>query len=184
MLCFMTGKCQQLVPGSIMKKFLKWLGLVVVSLIAILVFAIIYAYFASERELARQYKVAETLSVSLPTEAAEIEEGHRLAHITGCTHCHGANLAEPSVIDIPGIARFVPPNISRIVPTMSDAQLVGLLRRGVKVDGTSTWLMPAEMFRHLHDDDVARILAWVRTVPASGEVAGKTNIHLMGRALV
>jgi len=167
-----------------MKKFLKWLGIVAVSFLAIVVVVMIYAYSASEREFARQYKVAETLSVSLPTDAAEIEEGHRLAHITGCTHCHGANLAEPSIIDIPGIARFVPPNISRIVPTMSDAQMVGLLRRGVKIDGTSAWLMPAEMFRHLHDEDVARILAWVRTVPASGEVAGKTSIHLMGRALV
>jgi len=167
-----------------MKKFLKWLGIVAVSFLAIVVVVMIYAYSASEREFARQYKVAETLSVSLPTDAAEIEEGHRLAHITGCTHCHGANLAEPNAIDIPGIARFVPPNISQIVPTTSDAQLVGLLRRGVKIDGTSAWLMPAEMFRHLHDEDVARILAWVRTVPASGEVAGKTNIHLMGRALV
>jgi len=167
-----------------MKKFLKWLGIVAVSFIAIVVVVMIYAYSASEREFARQYKVAETLSVSLPTDAAEIEEGHRLAHITGCTHCHGANLAEPNAIDIPGIARFVPPNISQIVPTTSDAQLVGLLRRGVKIDGTSAWLMPAEMFRHLHDEDVARILAWVRTVPASGEVAGKTSIHLMGRALV
>ena len=167
-----------------MKKFLKWMGIVVVSFIAIVVFAMIYVYFASEREFARQYQVAETLSVSLPTDAAEIEEGHRLAQITGCTHCHGANLAKPSVIDIPGIARFVPPNISRIIPTMSDAQMVGLLRRGVKVDGTTAWLMPAEMFRHLHDQDVARILAWVRTVPASGDVAANTSIHLLGRALV
>jgi len=167
-----------------MKKFLKWLGIVAVSFIAIVVVVMIYAYSASEREFARQYKVAETLSVSLPTDAAEIEEGHRLAHITGCTHCHGANLAEPNAIDIPGIARFVPPNISQIVPTTSDAQLVGLLRRGVKIDGTSAWLMPAEMFRHLHDEDVARILAWVRTVPASGDVAGKSSIHLLGRALV
>jgi cytochrome c553 len=167
-----------------MKRFLKWLGIVVVSFIAIAVFAMIYVYFASEREFARQYQVAETLSVSLPTDATEIEEGHRLAHITGCTHCHGANLAKPSIIDIPGIARFVPPNISRIVPTMSDAQMVGLLRRGVKVDGTTAWLMPAEMFRHLHDQDVARILAWVRTVPASGDVAGNSSIHLLGRALV
>ena len=167
-----------------MKKFLKWLGLVVVSVIALLVFAIIYVYFASERELARQYQVAETLSVSLPADAAEIEEGHRLAHITGCTHCHGADLATPGPIDIPGIARFVPPNISKIIPTMSDAQLVGLFRRGVKLDGTSVWLMPSEMLRHLHDQDVARILAWARTVPASGTIAEKTSIHLLGRALV
>jgi len=47
-------------------------------------------YFASERAFAHQYQVAETLSVSLPTDAAEIAEGHRLAQITGCTHCHGA----------------------------------------------------------------------------------------------
>jgi cytochrome c553 len=167
-----------------MKKFLKWLGLVVVSLIAIVVFAIIYVYFASEREFARQYHVAETLSVSLPTDAAEIEEGHRLAHITGCTHCHGANLAEPDIIDLPGIARFVPPNISQIIPSLTDAQLVGLLRRGVRADGTSVWLMPAEMFRHLHDQDVARILAWVRSVPANENVTAKTRIHLLGRALV
>ena len=167
-----------------MKKFLKWLGIVVASVVAIVISATIYVYFASELEFARQYQVAETLSVSLPTDAAEIEEGHRLAQITGCTHCHGANLATPSTIDIPGIARFVPPNISQIIPTMSDAQMVGLLRRGVKVDGTTVWLMPAEMFRHLHDQDVARILAWVRTVPASGDVAGKTSIRLLGRALV
>ena len=167
-----------------MKKFLKWLGFVAVSSIAIVIFAIIYVYFASEREFARQYKVAETLSVSLPTEAAEIEEGHRLAHITGCTHCHGANLADPGTIDIPGIARFVPPNVSQIIPTMSDAQLVGLLRRGVKLDGTSAWLMPSEMFRHLHDQDVARIIAWVRTVPANDRVTEKTRIRLLGRVLI
>jgi len=37
-----------------MKKFMKWLGIVVVSFIAIVVFAMIYVYFASEREFARQ----------------------------------------------------------------------------------------------------------------------------------
>lgn len=167
-----------------MKKFLKWLGFVVVSVIALVIFAIIYVYFASEREFARQYQVAETLSVPLPTDAADIEEGHRLAHITGCTHCHGADLATPDTIDIPAIARFVPPNASQIIPTLSDAQLVGLLRRGVRSDGTSLLMMPAQMFRHLHDDDIARILAWVRTVPASGEVAGKSSIRLLGRVLI
>ena len=45
-------------------------------------------------------------------------------------------------------------------------------------------MMPAQMFRHLHDDDVARILAWARTVPASGAASGQTNIRLMGRALI
>jgi len=167
-----------------MKKFLKWLGFVVVGLVAIVIIAITYVYFASEREFARQHMVAETLSVPLPTDAAEIEEGHRLAHITGCTHCHGDNLTGGPAIEIPPLASFVPPNITSTIPEMSNAQLLGLLRRGVKRDGTGVWLMPSEMYRHLHDADLARIIAWVRTVPPAEGVTGKTRIHLMGRVIV
>ena len=76
-----------------MKKFFRWLGFVVVGLVAMVILAIAYVHFAFEREFARQYMVAETLSVPLPTDPAEIDEGQRLAHITGCTHCHGDNLA-------------------------------------------------------------------------------------------
>ena len=167
-----------------MKKFLKWLGFVAAGVVAIVIVAVIYVYFASEREFARQYMVAETLSVPLPADPVEIEEGHRLAHITGCTHCHGANLAGGLPIDIPPLARFVPPNITSTIPEMSNAQLAGLFRRGVKRDGTGVWLMPSEMYRHLHDVDLARIIAWVRTVPPSEGVTGKTRIHLMGRMIV
>ena len=167
-----------------MKKFLKWLGFVVVAFVAIVIFAISYVYFASEREFARQYMVAETLSVPPPTDPIEIEEGHRLAHITGCTHCHGTNLAGGPPIDIPPLARFVPPNITSTIPEMSDAQLAGLFRRGVKRDSTGVWLMPSEMYRHLHDADLARIIAWIRTVPPAEGVTGKTQVHLMGRVVV
>jgi len=166
------------------KKILRWLGFVVIGLIAVVILAIAYAHFAFEREMARQYQVAETLSVPLPTDPAEIEEGHRLAHITGCIHCHGADLAGGPPIDIPPLARFVPPNITSTLPEMSNAQLVGLLRRGVKLDGTGVWLMPSEMYRHLHDQDLARLIAWVRTVPQSKAVTGKTQVHLMGRMIV
>jgi cytochrome c553 len=166
------------------KKILKWLGFVVVGLVALMILAMAYVHVAFKREMARQYQVAETLSVSLPTDAAEIEEGHRLAHITGCTHCHGDDLAGGPPIDIPPLASFVPPNITSIVPEMSDAALVALLRRGVKRDGTGVWLMPSEMYRHLHDQDLARIIAWVRSVPQSNRDAGKTQVHFMGRMVV
>ena len=83
-----------------MKKFLKWLGFVVLGLIAVLVFALLYVNFAFDREMARQYRVAETLSVPLPTDPNEIAEGKRLAQLTGCIHCHGENLEGGAAIDI------------------------------------------------------------------------------------
>jgi len=167
-----------------MKKFLRWLGFVVVGLVVLVVIAIGYVHFAFDREMARQYMVAETLSVPLPTDSGEIEEGHRLAHITGCTHCHGDNLTGGPPIEIPPLASFVPPNITSTIPEMSNAQLTGLLRRGVKRDGTGVWLMPSEMYRHLHDADLARIIAWVRTMPPAEGVTGKSRFHLMGRVVV
>jgi cytochrome c553 len=167
------------------KKFLRWLGFVVLGVVAVVVFAIMYMHFAFEREFARKYKVsAETLSVSLPTDPSEIAEGKRLAQLTGCTHCHAENLAGAVPVDIPGVARFVAPNLTTMLPTYSDAELVALLRRGVKRDGGGAWLMPSQMFRNLHDDDLARIIAWVRTVPATDGITERTQIRLMGRAIV
>jgi cytochrome c553 len=166
------------------KKILKWLGFVVVGLIAALILAIAYVHFAFEREVSRQYKVAETISISLPTDSAEIAEGKRLAQITGCTHCHGETLTGAEPVDIPGMARFVAPNLTTILPRYSDAELVGLLRRGVKRDGTGAWFMPSQMFSHLHDDDLARIIAWARTMPAADGITERTQIHLIGRTVV
>jgi cytochrome c553 len=167
------------------KKFLRWLGFVVLGLVAVMVLAIAYMHFAFEREYVRKYKVvAETLSVPLPTDAAEIAEGKRLAQLTGCTHCHAETLAGAVPVDIPGMARFVAPNLTTILPAYSNAELVSLLRRGVKRDGTGAWLMPSQMFRNLHDDDLARIIAWVRTVPATEGITGQTQIRFMGRFIV
>jgi len=166
------------------KKFLKWLGFAVIGLVALLVLALMYVNYAFNREMARQYMVAETLSVPLPTDAKEVAEGKRLAHLTGCISCHGQELEGAFVVEIPGAARFIAPNISKVLPAYSDAQLVGLLRRGVKLDGTGAWLMPSEMFQHLHDDDLARIMAWLRTVPAREGTPERTRIHVMGRAII
>jgi cytochrome c553 len=166
------------------KKFLRWLGFVVLGLIAVVVFAIAYMNSAFEREYVRKFKVAETLSISLPTDPAQIAEGKRLAQLTGCTHCHGENLSGAVPLDIPGWVRFVAPNLTTALPAYSDAELVGLLRRGVKRDGTGAWLMPSQMFRHLHDEDLARIVAWIRTMPASDGITERTQVHLMGRFIV
>jgi cytochrome c553 len=170
--------------GVHLKKFLRGLGFVVLGLLALAIFAIVYVHFAFEREMAKQYQVTETLSSSLPTDPAEIAEGKRLAELTGCTHCHGETLTGAEPVEIPGMARFVAPNLTRVLPAYSDAELVGLLRRGVKRDGTSAWFMPSQMFSHLHDEDLTRIIAWARTVPPGDGITEHTQIHLLGQIVV
>jgi cytochrome c553 len=170
--------------SDIVKKFFKWTGLVVAALAGLVLVAIVSVYALSAHQMHRQYAVSAPTPLTLPTDAAEIAEGKRLAHVTGCTHCHTENLTGAVPLEIPNVVRFVAPNITAIAPKYTDAQLIALLRQGVKLDGTSVYFMPSEMFRHLDDVDLARIIAWVRSVPAATGITGQTEVHLIGRAII
>lgn len=167
-----------------MKKFLKILGFVVAGLVAIVLAGIAYVFIASGRELAFEHRVTQNAPLVIPTAAAEIAEGERLAITTGCLHCHRDDLGGQLVHDFPNIARFVAPNISAKLASYSDAQLDAAIRHGVKSDNTGMLFMPAEMYRHLADADAARIIAYLRTVKAVEGTKDTMVIRPLGRALL
>jgi cytochrome c553 len=147
--------------------------------------AFAWLYFASERELAREFTVQDGAVLMIPAGATDIAEGERIARLAGCQHCHGDTLAGGLVDDIPNLIRLVAPNISVMLPDYSDEQLATMLRQGVKRDGTSVQFMPSEMFRHLSDQDLARLIAWLRTVPATVEgVQEETRLRPLIRFLL
>jgi mono/diheme cytochrome c family protein len=167
------------------KRFLKWTGFVVAGLAGLLLLGYAWAYFASERALAQSFKVVDDPPLVIPTDAVSIAEGQRIAQLAGCQHCHGEKLAGALVDDLPPLVRLVASNASVALPSYSDAQLATLLRKGVKPDGQSVLFMPSEMFRHLGDQDLARLIAWLRTVPATAEgVQEKTQLYAVGRLLL
>jgi len=167
------------------KKILKWTGFVVAGISGLVVLGVAYVYFASERELTRRYEIATLPAPTLPTDAAEIAAGRRIAIHAGCLHCHAENLTGIVVDDIPHLLRLVAPNISVRLPNYSDAQIATVLRKGVKPDGTSVVFMPSEMFRHLSDADLARLIAWLRSVPANpAGIREKTEVRLLGRLIL
>lgn len=174
--------------GSIVKKVFKWMGIVVAGLAALFCVAVAYVYFVSEHALSREYEsVAESIApLSLDAAARDIEiaEGRRLARIVGCSHCHGETLTGAVPVDIPNVARFVAPNVTEIAPHYSDAQLATLIRRGIRRDGSATVFMPADMLVHLSDADLARIIAYVRSVPRADGITGKTEVRPIGRLIV
>jgi len=167
------------------KKFFKWTGFVVAGLAGLALVGFAYIYFASERELGRQYTETDNAVLVIPTGAGEIENGRRIAQLAGCMHCHGDNLAGTVVDDIPKLVRMVAPNISTLLPKYTDVQLATLLRKGVKPDGKSVLFMPSEMFRHLGNEDLARLIAYVRTKPVVTEgVTEKTQLRIIGRFII
>jgi cytochrome c553 len=148
------------------KKFLKWTGFVAAGLAGLVLVAVALVYVVSQSAFTHRYTAAAQRAVALPTDAAAITEGAHLATIHGCTSCHGERLEGAVVFDIPHVARLVGPNISGAAARYTAAQLATVIQQGIKPDGTSVWIMPSSMYRHLSDDDLARILAYVRSMPA------------------
>ena len=168
-----------------MKKFFKWLGLVAAGLVGVALIGLTYVYFASARVLDRKFEVAHEGAPVLPSDATQIAEGRRIAQLGGCLHCHGENLAGGVVEDIPNVVRMVAPNVSALLPGYNDTQLATVLRTGVKPDGKSVLFMPSEMFRHLSEADLARLIAYLRTVPVTAEgVQEKTEVRILGRLIL
>ena len=160
---------------------LKWLGVGAAGLAGLALAAAIYVYVVSQYEVTRHYEIPLT-EVDIHIDYDSIARGQRLATITGCANsCHGKQLEGSVLIDDPTLARIAAPNLTRIVPEYSDAELVRLLRHGVKRDGTTVWVMPSPMFAHLSGQDLNDIIAFVRTVPDRDGPMRDVTLRPLGR---
>jgi cytochrome c553 len=146
-----------------MRRFLRWIGIGLASVAALAVVACAVVYVLSERVLRHSYPVPAT-ALSIPSDAASISEGKRLATIRGCFNgCHGKETQGSVMFEDPMIARVVAPNLT--IHRYSDAELAGIIRHGVRLGGRSLVVMPSEAFNGLNDEDLARIIAFIKSSP-------------------
>lgn len=93
---------------------------------------------------------------------------------------NGEKLQGSLFFDEPRVARIVAPNLTRVLPTYSDAELARVLIHGVNRDGRSVLAMPSAMFYHLSDRDLGAIIAHLRSAPVvelMDDVARERFVH-------
>jgi mono/diheme cytochrome c family protein len=163
-----------------MRRFLKWFGIAVAGLVALLFVAAGVVYALSARELGKSYSTPAD-PTPVPAGPAAIAEGKRLAAIRGCDGCHRPDLGGEVLFNEPAIARIVSPNLSQLLPAYSDAELERVIRHGVARDGRPVVAMPSSMFALLSDADLGAIMAYLRTVPPVENALPATRIGPMGR---
>jgi cytochrome c553 len=142
-----------------MRALIRIVGVLVVGLL----FAAAVFWLLSGAVLSRTYSVA-LRPVQRPHDAAAIAEGARLATLVGCRSCHNEGHGgawEP--VDW-WYGRIAPPALPAMATRYSDAELARLIQHGVRRDGTSVFFMTSWAERWLADDDVARIIAWMRSL--------------------
>jgi cytochrome c553 len=163
-----------------LKRILKWLA---IGGVALTVVAYAILHIGSERILRRSHEAPLSAFVA-PSDPALLAEGERMSRIRGCNGCHGARLQGAVVIDHPWMGRAVAGNLTRVAQDHSDAELERVIRRGVRRNGHSVWMMPSPMFAHLSDEDLGSIIAYLRSVPPSDGPASAIELRLLGRIVV
>ena len=164
-----------------MKRAVRWIGIKLGSLVALVLIAYGIVYALSERMMRHRYPIPPT-AISIPTDAASIAEGHRLVIILGCfSGCHGRAGEGSVVFDQPLIARVVAPNLTAAVRKYSDSELAVMIRDGLWPDGRSLITMPSEAFALLTDQDLGRIIAYLRSLPPTAGFEAGVSPGPLGR---
>ena len=103
---------------------------------------------------------------TLPTDSSALEAGPAPgAPCAAASGCHGAQGEGQVFFSEPRIATIVAPNLIRAMTTCSDAEPDGIIRHGVRPNGRTVLGMPSSAFLLLRDDDFARVITFLRSIP-------------------
>ncbi len=142
---------------------------------------------AFDASMAKVYDIPVP-NLSRSTDPAVIARGDHLVHsLAGCgvADCHGADLAGGHVVDLGPVGKMAAPNItgSGLGAAYSDGELARIIRHGIKKDGRSVRLMPAQDLTWLPDSEVVAIVSYLRTVPNVDRPNGTTSVGTLGKVL-
>lgn len=164
-----------------MRTAMKWIGRGALALVALLVLAAGVVYAVSERKMSKTYEV-DAEAVEIPTDSSARTEGERRARILGCYNgCHGEAAEGQVFIDDAMVGRVNAPDLTRAVRTYSVEELVGIIRYGVRPDGSSVYVMPSAHFYHLTDEDLGGVIAFLRSVRPSDGPETQVELGPLGR---
>lgn len=165
-----------------MNRLLKWAAIALGGLISLVLVALAFIYAVSEIILDRKYPPPPEAGLSVVATPELAASGAHLAQIYGCTSCHGATLAGGQFKDIPDGTVLWSPNLPLLAKTYSGADFDRAIRYGLRADRTSVVLMPSNAYTTLGDDEVAALVAYVRSLQAQGEQRPRRHLGLMVRA--
>jgi mono/diheme cytochrome c family protein len=127
--------------------------------------AVAYVYVASELIINGRHPLPPS-RVRASTQPDAVIGGAHLAVIGGCTGCHGESLQGARFDGAP--MEIYAPNLGVLATTWADADFDRAIRRGLGPDGRTLWIMPSHSYQFMADQDVATLIAYIRTLPQTG----------------
>lgn len=157
----------------------------VAALVLLAAAALGIGVFLAERKMQRFVDVP-VKPVALRNDAASLERGKYLFASRGCVDCHGSagtgrTFAEDGGLVIAG------PNITTgpggVVAGYQPVDWVRAIRHGVSPKGRPLMIMPSEDYNRFTDDDLAALVAYVRSLPPAAGQGTVLKLPLPVKAL-
>lgn len=172
-----------------MKKWLKWLGIIVGSLIGLVVIAVVVVLNNGRSRFNQTYDIAAP-ALDIPTDQAALARGEHLVNaVAHCAYCHGEGLQgdylenDPSTIGII-VASNLTAGEGGLGGTYTSEDWVRALRHGVTLEGRSVFIMPSVSFQRLSEDDLAATIAYLQSLPSVDNVLPETKPGTLAYALL
>ncbi|HVY07771.1 MAG TPA: cytochrome c [Burkholderiales bacterium] len=150
-----------------MKRVFNVLGVLVAILVVLAAVIALAGMFLSERKSNRTVAVT-VVPVQFASDAGAVARGKYLFESRGCMECHAQDGHGADVVN-DGSLYIHAPNITGgkggVTAQYSAEDWVRTIRHGVKPDGRPARIMPSEDYNRLTDEDLAALVAYVRSLP-------------------
>jgi len=152
---------------KMLKAFLKIVGAILFVFVLIAGGVVVWATLNVGERIQKKFDFP-VLNIAEKVKTADVELGRKIVRIrNGCTDCHGADLGGKTFIDAPAMGTFSGPNITpQGIGSKSDEDVARSIYYGVRSNGTPLIFMPSNEFHQLALEDIAAVVAYLRTVPA------------------
>jgi len=171
-----------------MKNVLKWIGIMLGSLVGLIVIAGAVMFFMGNARLNKTYDFPSS-NIAIPTDLASIEYGKHRAEVL-CEGCHGTDLsginnwfaAGPlGTIDSANLTSGEG-GFGREAKSAEDYVLA--IRHGVDPDGKPLFMPAVVSTAHLSDEDLGAIIAYVQSVPPVDHVTNGNNFTPLAKIML
>ena len=164
-----------------MKKFFKWLGIVLGALLGFLAILLVVFYFKGKALAGKAYDITPE-NITIPTDEASIARGKHFVQAT-CTGCHSADLSGELLLDAPFSKVYsanLTPGKGGAGSKFTNADWVRAIRHGVDDQGRDLVAMPAQTFWNFNDQDLGDIIAYLKTLPSIDKENPDPQINALG----
>lgn len=169
-----------------MKKISRILTFTFLSLVGILVVLVTTIYTLSSARMNKTYAVK---SVPIPkfSKSIDIAEGKRLYQSRGCGDCHDVDGSGRTFIEDPALGTLTGANLTSgkggILSERTDEELAIAIRHGVGKEGRALIFMPSTDFQGMTNEDVGKLIAFLRSSPAVDKPQRELKAGPLGRFL-